>query len=455
MAHLKFRTKVCLLAVLLLPGLKVLGQNVTLEGIVLSKDNQPLQGATIEYSEDQGVTTDSNGVFSIKPETAGPYNLIIRSLGYEQKDTLVNLEEGKNYLVLVLEDKIYSQEEVVVTEKANSIFKEDKWKILDFRIYNSKIYLLYLLKGQRYLGLASLEGWQEDEVELKTKYLTFYESCSERLYLKENSSLIEVGEKEGKLALLGKSVGISDYEKFMQPCLRKIDEEYVFKAYKDHNKRVLYYRYDDDKKQKLIHAVFDADAYKVARSYYWDVIRLYYRYVSDPNGNGIDEGMERVNIIEAGEWDGKLMSLILNNEMQFAVSYYQNVELKELDAHEFVYDDRLYIMDTHKKKILRYNGSTNDLRKLKLIDELDWENLKSVRVDKALSKVYLLSGKKDLYELKFEGNQVEVVELGGLEKGWRAANAVSIHDGVAYYYFQRDATKLETTLKKEILISEN
>lgn len=449
-----YRLKLLFLLLSLSYQLHVAGQTITIEGVILSTDETPIGGATIEYEEGKGVSADAKGVFKLELAEQPSYTLKVRSIGYVELDTTVQIEGPSTYVVIQLEEQVYTQPEVVVTEDVNTVFERKEWQVQDFRVHQDRIYVLYWLNNRKHVLLANLRGIQLDEMDVENGYAELYTSCSGRLYLKGKAGLVEIGEQDNELAQLGKPISPSDFEKFMFPCFDKLAGNFLFKRYQDHNKRLHYFTYNEEKKAELIYEIFDREAYKSARRSYNRIIGLYHRSVSAPGGTGISEGIPQINIIARGEWNGDLMELILNNEIQFAVSYYQNIEARELDAYEFSHGEQLYILDKLKKEVLRYHGSTKKLQKVKVDPAINWKKLNEVLLDAKEEKVYLSMGKRGLYELEIGEKRLSVKSVKELEKSWLDNQNAQIYDGALYYFSQPNITKFQTVFKKESIGTE-
>lgn len=421
-------------------------QTVILDGTILTIDQQALEGVSIEYEEKKGVITDQNGKFKLNLENQKQYTLKVRSLGFIDLDTTIIATDKQPSIVLTLRKQTYVQPEIVVTEKINTLFKQKDLIVKDLVVQDGQIYTLYLQNNKRYLSLSNLKGIQLSKILLDKKYNELYKSCSDRLYLKSKKELIETSSLNKEIKLSQSKINIDDFNKFMAPCMDKLKEQFIFKKFSDHNKRVSYFKYDQEKKQQLLYQIFDTDAFQVVSSYYYEIIAMYAKAISQPEPGAIDEGIERENMIRMGEWSGDLIDLVINNEILFAVSYYQNVEARAFDTYEFKHKEKLYIVNTIKKEIIAYSSLSMQAQKISMNSEFKWDKLKKVLYDKKAKRIFLLLEKNKIYELIINKNKASIKAIKNIEGSWKYKKALQIYDGNLYYFYQPNLSQLNTAV---------
>lgn len=152
----------------------------------------------------------------------------------------------------------------------------------------------------------------------------------------------------------------------IKPCLFEFNDSYVFKyptkyTYKTfvdkyHNKKIDFFfiRVNDSSKEKiLIHQFFDKEAFRLATSYYSEVIS---RYFSTTPKND--------NIISSGVWDGNLLRLINDDYQLFnMISWYLKIEACPITVLSFKEKKQLLFFNLNDSSILCYN------RKFELIND--------------------------------------------------------------------------------------
>jgi hypothetical protein len=365
----------------------LLSQNITLAGEIYSKSNYPLVGATISIDENRGTTTNEKGQFKLSvPSEKQEVNLQIRMLGFEPLDTIIKVQKNI-YLQIKLQEKVYEQVEIVVQESKNSALDVQPWTILDIKSLGEHLYLLWYESGNRYIGKVNQTGVILEQYELEERFNQLFISCSGRLYALNDEKALEVALMEDQMYLL-KTYELDQFETFVQPCLINNSDGHLFREYTQHNKRVIYYQYDEKKEKKVVHQVYDEDAQKVARAYYNDVISMYYYFTENPEENAIDEGAVRDNAIVEGTWDGDLQDLIINNAIHEAASYYMNVEAKPIDVKEFFQNGYFFIVDPVNQQLWSYSSSAPTKFKAIKLEGMNWEEAYNIFYNPQTSKVY-------------------------------------------------------------------
>ena len=98
-----------------------MGQNISISGIVMDNNNQPLPGVTVvESGTTNGVTTNLEGAYSIQVSAMNS-QLEFSFVGFEKQQIIV---ENRSEINIILQPKRYEVDEVVVT--ALGISKESK-----------------------------------------------------------------------------------------------------------------------------------------------------------------------------------------------------------------------------------------------------------------------------------------------------------------------------------------
>lgn len=116
---MKKRMIACSLAMAL--TVTAFGQNITIQGTVTESNGEPIVGATIQQKGQKTATvTDVDGHFTLQTTTDSPV-LVVRSLGYENKEVDVH---GQHSVNIVLKDNATTLQGVVVT--ALGIRREEK-----------------------------------------------------------------------------------------------------------------------------------------------------------------------------------------------------------------------------------------------------------------------------------------------------------------------------------------
>ncbi|MDR6782746.1 iron complex outermembrane receptor protein [Pedobacter africanus] len=100
---------------------------LTLSGKITDKNSKPIPGATIKLIEKKIVqVTDQDGTFEFPDLAPGTYNFTTSYIGYDTRNTRFNLQQGKTYLIVVLQDKDNELQGVEITGRKEQAYKNTK-----------------------------------------------------------------------------------------------------------------------------------------------------------------------------------------------------------------------------------------------------------------------------------------------------------------------------------------
>lgn len=101
-------------------------QNVEITGTVITSKGDPIPDATVFLNERFWDTTNKKGRFSILGSSSGELTLIVNSLGYyEKKVSIDTTSSKKSFIEIILREKVYKDDEVVVTASRSEKNLED------------------------------------------------------------------------------------------------------------------------------------------------------------------------------------------------------------------------------------------------------------------------------------------------------------------------------------------
>src|SRR5882757_2802494 len=102
------RKTVCSLLILLLPALHLFAQTRTLNGKVITGENNPVSGATVSIKglkkKPIAVAAADNGSFSIPIPGDGPVTLEVSAVGYDTKEVRLETIPGSGSFSIVLKE---------------------------------------------------------------------------------------------------------------------------------------------------------------------------------------------------------------------------------------------------------------------------------------------------------------------------------------------------------------
>lgn len=446
-----------LLILFALISLKMNGQQTEIVGKILSEKDSALIGATIIVNDSIGTVSGRDGLFAIKMKgLTQAVTLQVRRIGYETLDTLIETKALKTYLEIKLKKTVYSQPEVeVVDKKITKIFDKKDWVILDLKIYQNLLFLIYLEGDKRYVGRAKTNGVFIDKIAVREKYDRMKEACTGSLYFlaRDGYAILKMDADSTSAFALEAGASINDIKDYIEPCLFKVDNKYLFKSYARHNKVVNYFRYNEAKKTELVIRLYDQAAAEVAQSYYREIIGMYYQAVANPSPDDIDAGIERENLIARGEWSGDLMDLMINTDIHFAVSYYQNIEARPIKTIEFKWEDEGYVFDHLNQLVYRISTRSGEAEALYMKGDYLKDKKADYQLiqDKARNINYLIDDKDQLFYMKITNDAVSLTPAFTIEEKFSFVKYVSIHDGVLYYVYKPNRTTPYTQIKTKKL----
>jgi len=355
-------------------------------GNLTNSSFEAIEFATVQLDSNNYTSTDRNGFFSLSiPQEVSKVRLIIRALGHETIDTVINLSYKKNYLKLQMTEKTFYLKEVEIKPEF-TVYDRKNWTIHDFVIDQDKIVVLYSWFKKRKLGVYNLVGESLQSYEIDNSYKSLEKSYLNTFLLLGKKEFIELAFEEGKLKEIGKN-SIDFYETLIQGCIAEVNDALLFKKYSIHNKRVQYYTYNDATKRTMVYEVFDLDGAIISQSYYNEIISLYKMEANSNGFNRIDEGL----------WDGNMLDLAITVPLMRIISQFLHLELKEVKADEFLINDTLYVLSYIDEVFQQIDLKTNKAQKMTL-SGFEWKSKNDHIVQDQLTKaVFLIKEEKNIY----------------------------------------------------------
>ncbi|MFK8101973.1 MAG: carboxypeptidase-like regulatory domain-containing protein [Saprospiraceae bacterium] len=455
MKEYNLKIQILLLILFVFASLDTKAQQTEIVGKILSETDSPLIGATIIVNDSIGTVSGRDGLFELKTKSiTQAVTVQVRRIGYETLDTLIQTKALKTYLELRLKKAVYTQPEVeVLDKKITKIFDKKDWVILDLKVYQDFLFLIYLEGDNRYVGRAKTNGVFIDKVIVTEKYDRMKEACTGSLYFLARDGYAILKMETDSIFELEASASIADIKDYIEPCLFKVDNKYLFKSYARHNKVVNYFRYNEAKKTELVIRLYDQAAAEVAQSYYREIIGMYHHAVAYPSPDAIDAGIQRENLIARGEWSGDLMDLVINTDIHFAVSYYQNIEARPTKTLEFLWEEEGYVFDHLNQMVYRVSTSSGAAEPLYMKGDYLKDKKADYQIiqDKARNINYLIDDKDQLFYMKITNDDVSLTPAFTIEEKFSFVKYVCIHDGVLYYVYKPDRTSPFTQIKTKKL----
>jgi len=416
-----------------------LAQHIDIYGQVTDADGEPMSGATINYQPKSGTVTDSNGNFHIETTAKNSIKLKIRFIGYKTVDTLLTLDNATEvFLQITMSPDLQELPNIEISAKYQNIFDNYRSHIIDFTI-SKNIFYLIVKKGQKtFLCKANLNGTILEEHKLENSYNRFYNSCMGGVILVGSEWCAELHNLDDKLFITNE-FSIDHFNKYIVPCKLKRNETLLFKNISKHNKKIDYFKFEQDRNPIIFYTVHDKKGEMVSQSYYRELLGAYYRETENVSINDIDYGFERQNIIDDGAWNGDLQDLIITNITHRLVLQYQALGLQEVESDLFVVDGTIYILDVLNKQIVQVR---EDLEYAYPIDIFDLDDIKIIS-DNKTSTYFQIDD--DLYAVQIEANKMQLELVKELEHCYFNERKL-LHEGILY----RLGRKSINTVRKNI-----
>ena len=107
----------------------VAAQN-SITGIVVDVKNQPLKNVSVYAPElHKGTTTDENGKYKLNQIPTGTIKLTFVLVGYATQNNTLTIKESENILNVIMEEKIFQMDEVIVSTAFNKLQSQNVMKV--------------------------------------------------------------------------------------------------------------------------------------------------------------------------------------------------------------------------------------------------------------------------------------------------------------------------------------
>ncbi|MFT4666765.1 MAG: hypothetical protein ACI8YQ_004788 [Polaribacter sp.] len=425
--------KVVLTLFLITLSTAIHSQSNTIVGNIKSDEGNPISEVLIFTNDSIFTLSDVDGNF-ILPNLSGDSLLVhFKSLAFSDLDTVVYFKESKEVILdIELRRKLYDLGEVVISDSKENLFDKENWTILDYLAKDNLIFILSLENPKRSLHSFSSEGYFIDRLELKEKYNELFLSCTGGLHMLGKRNCAEFKNEKDALTIF-KIYERSVFESTLETCLDQFENQFIFKSYANHNKRINYFFYLDQQAE-LLAGVWDKNAQKVAESYRREIIGMYLGNLDGKNKNAIDSGITKDNIIADGSWNGDLRALINSRELVKKVAYFRNVVASPVRSAEIRTKEEYFIIDfvqSLAKSICCDPLQTTST--LPLHGEI-WKDKKLEVFQDGTQNISFLKNRKDeIYEVYLERDKLKAKFISILPQQSNFARMHSINNGVCYF----------------------
>lgn len=228
-----------------------------------AETNQPIENAQI-YFENSKITTisDKNGFYSINIINV-PSNLIISHVSYEKREILIKTSVTQK-IDIELINKINSLPIVTISSPSpKKVLNSESFIVEDYNFIDTNIIILghYPTKKPELILIAT----NGDTICKKTIYETtekLFKDCFDNVHLITENNAYQVFVEEKTINLIHQ-ISIKDFEKFISPCIEKLNNLYVFKEYFYNNQILMYYTKTENSEEKKLEVIADQKALRI------------------------------------------------------------------------------------------------------------------------------------------------------------------------------------------------
>ena len=379
-------------------------------GEPLSYASIRLQGTVI------GAMSDKQGKFE--------FNLIklnvileISHVGYETRFVEVkNLRNGP--MVIRLQPKEILVDDVVISDGLQKVLEDETLYLFDYEFSENELFILLYDKKRKEPVLALID---ENDSIIATvpgpeRPKELVKDCLGNVHMLTKNFACQIFTSDGEVGMYVDS--LKEYQKYVEPCIGKIDEYYFYDYYRFNNQILHYYAYNgetregdyfcDIKDEERMHQLLDPSEDNI------------YRSIATTEAEFL--------AITPSMWEkvGKL-----NKEFQF----YQMAFFHPVHAPLRTIDGSIYIFD-HVNGILRHHdpdGSETSKTPISYHERSKWDMFITVdhmRGDAYTS--YTKHGVRTLAEIDLEDGSI--IKEHKLPRQF--AKEVTVRDGVVYFLYQ-------------------
>ncbi len=411
----------------------VQGQKIDVFGSVQSSVGEKLSFVSIYQNDNLVTLSNQNGYFSFICEYSDSLKVSVNMIGFKpMKKILTLVKNRKKYQVdFVLETDYVRLDEIRITEKPINLFDINDWNILDYLIDEDNIFVLAEDIPKLYLYVFDIKGKLLSKNLLKMKYKQLFVSCLGGYHLIGEDQCCEFLYKNKSIAIKEKYTR-SQFEDFLLPCKLKYDSTLIFKVFKDVNKRIQFYYYNEDKEKEIIFDVYNAEEAKYTSREYRELISLYYLTINELN-SAPDRLRYYYNIIEDGSWSGELQDLAISKELVAMVMWVKNSLLKKINADIVNIDNDLFVFDFENNNYGIVPFSGKDSKDYELT-HFESEFKKPEIITDIITNVnYIVSDNREIYKIIKNKDKISFDRIYEIGSEYYFPRKISIIDNKLYF----------------------
>jgi len=316
-------------------------------GVVVDEEGSTMQGVMITYDTSQTKTiTDIDGTFKFKRHNKG--SITFTYIGYNNYEVTPDFSQGNDTLQLFIKLKPSATSLIpfeVSSNRIKTILNANAVNVIDYKPFSKFTLILNTHKGDRLLSFSVNNEITKEYDISAIKAKSIFEDCFGYLHLLTKDTAYQIEITDASVEIIGK-IDLNTFQSTLMPCIGDFRSGMVFGNYTNHQKKyTLTYIDKTDKTKKPFYYSWDKVGEKVARQAYNQIIGYYYAIIDD----------EEKNIIELGVWNGNVIALAENSDINSMISWYLKFEAKPLNIYTHRTPSNIVSFDLYKDSVFIFN----------------------------------------------------------------------------------------------------
>ncbi len=403
-------------------------QNI-LRGQIIDAKGNGISHASITINK-KGTSSDNKGYFSIMA-TEDTLQLRVSHVRYNTTNST---------FIFPLKDLIQSieltEKNIPVNEVSIKEQKMLKYKI-GFEISNDIIYTLLIRNNSRYIQASNTNEDWIIEKKVKRKIKEIKKDCFGNIYLISKDEVIQTYISKGQVQQL-EPIDKKAFKSLLRACKTALNDSIVVLIkYEDHDQFINYDLFENGEATTFA-KVWNEEAYKVASSYYSEIIQEYYKATD-----------EVTNRIENGTWDGNMISLAESPKLVQLIGWYLHFAAKPIYCPVFSDNKHnILIFDFVNNKLKSYTnkGKLTDSISISFHEQKNWNN--QILFDNKLNVFYAVYEKNGVFSLaKIDLRSGKLSDITAINNIVFPEN-IRVHDGITYFLAKKNIALQEKELIK-------
>lgn len=354
--------KVCVFSFFSLLTLFGICQNRTVViGKILDQQTlRPIQNVNILYNKKSGTSSDLNGNFSLRISSSVANIIKFSHVSYISKSVPIDVISDTINLEILLQPKVESVDEVVVTESNGPYYKNTEVVLLDYFFVADDIWLVIKKKNTYFLRHLN----RNQDYRLSFKFEELYTDCFKNIHLFSKDSAYQIYIIDAHVEIVER-VSKNKFNEVLMPCKTSYKDKLVFEAYGYQNQSIQYFSIDKKTGEKeILWRIENKIGNKYASILRNEIISFYMRH-KRPDENKITNNI----------WDGTIKDLELYDRKFFQmVEYYQKIGAKPIYCPLFASRNKIVLFNHIENKIIRTNLVDEQVTKISYTLDKDWDN---------------------------------------------------------------------------------